>query len=222
MGGVQVATAVALFTLAVTVFNIAREILWPRTAPGPAWLGAALMVAGLLVVLAAAAVMANAFGRGPKWARRMVDTWVAPHDSKPYPDMPIVKVVARRCPQMAESLEKGDSLPAGEYDQTGELLKDFRQRARIGQLAVWGRLDATAGYQEHTPLSEIPVEFWEKGTMGYLELLKDGKGKAERRKLNGDKEWYDDIWFNERQVNKLYPFRRSRMKLQTPWTRVSS
>jgi hypothetical protein len=171
-------------------------------------------------VLAAVSVGLSAFGRGPKWVRRMTEAWLAPHDAKPYPDMPIMKVIARRCPELEKSMERDDNPPSGEYERAGEMLKELRQQARLGRLTVWGRLNATSGHEEHTPLSEIAADFWEKGSIGYMEFLKDGKGQADRRKPNGDKEWYDDLRFNERQVVRLYPAQRQQLKLQKPWKRV--
>ena len=134
--------------------------------------------------------------------------------------MPIGKVVLRTCPHLTGDATP-DKVPSGEYERCGGLLREIRQYARSGKLQLCGRHHATPGSEDHTVLSEIPAEFWEKGNLGYMDFLKDGKGRAERTiHPNGMKEWYSDIWLNEGQVNRIYPA-RSRLRLQKPWKRAA-
>jgi hypothetical protein len=217
MGGAQIAIILSLVSFAATMFNVAREVLW-RGSTTPEWAGWVALAISIVAVLVALAITLAAFGKAPRWVRRVVETLVSPADLKSYPDMPIRKLSLRLSPDLVEGYDLS-SVGQGQFERIGELVRELRQHARLGRLVIWGRKSASEGFEDHTPLSEMPVDFWETGSIDYLTAFGSGKGKAER-KIGRDKEWYVDLHLNEQQVNKLYKSGTS-LRLRVPWERTS-
>jgi hypothetical protein len=218
MGGAQLATALALVSLAVTSLNVALQTLWP--ASKPEWLAYALLALAITFFILGAAVLAHALGKGPRWFKQLLDSWFTPHDSTAYPDMTLLDVVALNYPDVVENLSKtAIQLPEGRHDGVGQMLQDLRRMARLGQLNIWGKHNVTSGYEKHAVPSLIRPDFWEKGRIDYLETVLGGKEVAVLEKPNGDKEWYADLEFNRRQVERHVPIERKRFRLQSPLVR---
>ena len=154
--GAYIATAIALLTLGITVLNIAREMWWPRTVPGPDTLAFALLACGAVLMILAVAVSISAFGGGPKRFGRLVYRLLGPMDLKVYPDMPLRALVERSCPNIIGAVGRSDrTLGEDEPEKAADILQEVRQHGRLGRLTIFGRKNVNEGFEEHTPLSQI-------------------------------------------------------------------
>ena len=198
MGGVYIAVVVSLLSLAATLLKTAIDLIWrPVPVGAPEWLGWLVFVISALAALTALLVFLVAIGKGPAAMARLVERLLSSPETRRYPDMPLAKVVQRACPHIYGWRDTRNRA-AGEYERCGTLLNEIRQHGRLGRLTLWGRHMANATFEEHTPLSEIPADFWQEGDLDYLQFLEDGKGKAERHMSRRENEWFADIWLNER------------------------
>ncbi len=117
MGGAQIAIVISLLALAVALFGVAPEALWPASTT-PGWVGRL----ALWTVAAAIAVILNAFGRGPKWMRSAVNALVSPADLKPYPDMPIRTLAQRVSPDLVENYVL-ENVGQGQFERVCRLVR---------------------------------------------------------------------------------------------------
>jgi hypothetical protein len=209
MPGVHVATTVAFVSLAMSCLIAGFQTQSPFR-----WV---LVFLSLLFGVAAAAVVAHARGRVPKWLNPTLDDWVGPppHLATPLPDMTLVEVVVRIC--LGTKTDSEGRIAGASPQATSEALREIREGARLGRFIVWGRLDAPAGNEHHTPLSAIAPEVWDVYQINHLRFLTDSKGVTEKAKQVGATFWYSDLRFNRRQINVVWPEHGARLRFQKPW-----
>lgn len=95
----------------------------------------------------------------------------------------------------------------GNISKIGALLTDIREKARLGQITIWGRKNCPKG-QTNIPRSAIPADSWDALYIDLLDYLEDrptGAGQAKSGSIIMQQQYrYSDIWLNKWQTNQVY------------------
>jgi hypothetical protein len=126
-------------------------------------------------------------------------------------DMELLAEQRRRPPEPNMSLEdvmvritRRSSTSQKDGKAGADILAAFdkiRELALQGRLAVFGRYNVVASDMDRFPREPIPADFWRGHQIGYLEYLRDRRGKTERCRADAKELPYSDLYFDRVQVD---------------------
>ncbi len=156
-------------------------------APWMFWIAAVLLpITFLLLVLSY---------REKRASQRIAKFDASDAEQKPMPDLPLPDFLS----ETLRSTQSRKGLP--------KLLAEFREKANLGQINVWGRLNAVQGHELGYPLTAIPSEFWQDHHIELLELFADPpRSSTEVFSVGAHAAaHFSDIHVNRSQVSAIWP-----------------
>lgn len=118
----------------------------------------------------------------------------------PESNMPLEDVMVRITRRSSTSQKNGKA-GADILAAFGEI----RELALQGHLVVFGRYNVVASDMDIYPREPIPADFWRGHQIGYLEYLRDRRGKTERCRSDAKEFPYSDLYFDRGQVDTRWP-----------------
>lgn len=96
-----------------------------------------------------------------------------------------------------------------DFGRVGPILDQFRERARLGDVTIWGRPNFTDGAALKPPLEEIDPIYWRVSQIDFMKISFRNLAETERADHVQVWESYGDLYMSKAQVKRVWrPKRR--------------